>query len=159
MGAADAALRLEWPQRAGPEVPAGDQPEHPGQIALGKLAAQKGATPAVRLFGRWMASTDALANRQLAAMTEWMHGTAPPTTVTAEQQAELQRMQGLSGAEFDRQYLLMMVPGHQTEIALFQREAQGGQNVLVKAFAQEMGPTAQEHLAAVQDLLATTASK
>ena len=130
-----------------------------GEVALGKLAAQKGTTPAVRLFGRWMASTDALANRQLAAMVERMHGPAQPTTVTAEQQAELQEMQGLSGAEFDRRYVQMMVPGHQKEIALFQQEAQGGQNPLVKAFAQEMVPTAQEHLAAVQDLLATTASK
>lgn len=130
-----------------------------GEVALGNLAAQKGTTPAVRLFGRWMASTDALASRQLAAMVERMHGPAQPAAVTAGQQAELQEMQGLSGAEFDRQYLQMMVPGHQKEIALFQREAQGGQDVLVKAFAQEMVPTAQEHLAAVRDLLATTASR
>lgn len=36
------------------------------EITLGTLAAQKATTPAVRLFGRWMASTDGLANRQLA---------------------------------------------------------------------------------------------
>jgi len=90
-----------------------------GEVALDNLAAPKGIAPAVRLLGRWMASTNALANRQFAAMTERMHGTAPPTTVTAEQQAELQRMQGLSGAKFDRQYLQMMVPSHQKEIAIF----------------------------------------
>jgi len=50
-----------------------------GEVALGNLAAPKGITPAVRLLGRWMASTNALANRQFAAMTERMHGTAPPT--------------------------------------------------------------------------------
>jgi len=68
-------------------------------------------------------------------------------------------MQGLSAAKFDRQYLQMMVPGHQKEIAIFQKEAQGGQQSLVKAFVQEMVPTAQEHLAAVQNLIATTAPK
>ena len=130
-----------------------------GEVALGKLAAQKGTTPAVRLFGRWMASTDGLANRQLATMIEEMHGPTLPTTLTAEQQAELQKMQALSGAEFDRQYVQMMVPGHNVEIALFQKEAQDGQKPSVRNFARNLLPTAKEHLAAVQDLLATTASK
>ena len=130
-----------------------------GEVALGKLAAQKGTTPAVRLFGRWMASTDALANRQLASMIKELHGPMLPTTLTADQRAELQKMQALSGAEFDRQYVQMMVPGHNTEIALFQKEAQDGLNPSIRDFAQNLLPTAKEHLAAVQDLLATTASK
>jgi len=114
------------------------------EVALGKLAAQKGTTPAVRLFGRWMASTDSLANRQLANMVEEMHGPTLPANPTAEQQAEFQKMQALSGAEFDREYIQMMVPGHNAEIALFQQEVQRGQNPSVRSFARNLLPTASE---------------
>ena len=129
------------------------------EVALGNLAAKKGTTSAVRLFGRWMASTDSLANRQLATMMTEMHGPTLPTTPTAEQQAEFQKMEALSGAEFDQEYIQMMVPGHIAEIALFEEEAQRGQNPSVKTFARHLLPTAKEHLAAVQNLIATTASK
>lgn len=125
------------------------------EVALGNLAAQKATTPALRLFGRWMASTDGLANRQLATMMEAMHAPALPGRVTAEQQAEFKEMNSLTGAAFDWQYLKMTVPGHQKEIALFQQEAQAGQDPTVRAFARNMVLTAQEHLAAVQDLLKT----
>ena len=129
------------------------------EVALGKLAAERGTTPAVRLFGRWMASTDSLANRQLATMIEEMNGPTLPAVPTAKQQAEFQKMQALSGTEFDQEYIHMMVPGHNAEIALFQEEAQRGQNPSVRSFARNLLPTAKEHLAAVENLIATTASK
>ena len=68
------------------------------EVALGKLAAQKGTTPSVRLFGRWMASTDSPANRPLATVMTEIHGPTLPTTPTAEQQSEFQKMEALSGA-------------------------------------------------------------
>ena len=52
------------------------------EVALGKLAAQKGTTPVVRLFDRWMASTDSLAHRQLASMMTEKHGPMLPTSST-----------------------------------------------------------------------------
>jgi len=129
------------------------------EVALGKLAAQKGTTPSVRLFGRWMASTDSLANRQLAIMTKEMNGPTLPANPTAEQQAEFLKMQALSGTDFDREYIQMMVPGHNAEIALFQQQVERGQNPSVRSFARNLLPTAREHLAAVEDLIATTKSK
>ena len=90
------------------------------EVALGKLAAQKDTTPSVRLFGRWMASTNSLANRQLATMMTEIHGPTLPTTPTVQQQSELQKMEAFSGAEFDQEYIQMMVPGHIAEIALFE---------------------------------------
>lgn len=52
----------------------------------------------------------------------------------------------------------MMVPGHNAEIALFEEEAQRGQNPSARTFAPNLLPTAKEHLAAVQNLIATTAA-
>ena len=48
--------------------------------------------------------------------------------------------------------LLLAVPA-------WEKEAQDGQSPSVRNFARNLLPTAKEHLAAVQALLATTASK
>ncbi len=53
------------------------------------------------------------------------------------------RLSALSGAAFDRAYMDDMVKDHQEDVAEFQREANGGSDADVKAFAAKTLPTLQ----------------
>lgn len=71
----------------------------------------------------------------------------------AGQQSELQgkhrdamnRLSKLSGAEFDREYMRHQVKDHDNAVALYERQANGGSDTELKAFASGKLPTLREH--------------
>ncbi|MFC0407578.1 DUF4142 domain-containing protein [Roseomonas elaeocarpi] len=127
-------------------------PANMTEVELGKLASEKGSSPGIKLFGRWMASAHGFAGRELATITERNHDTKPGMAMTAEQKASVEKLRGMSGKEFDQEFLRVMVEDHQKAVALFQKEAQGGQDPMVRSFAQNIVPAVQEHLQQAQDL-------
>jgi putative membrane protein len=64
--------------------------------------------------------------------------------------AHMQKLQGLSGAEFDREYMSHMLNDHQKDVAAFKKEASGGRDPDVKAFAAKTLPTLESHLQMVK---------
>ena len=125
----------------------------------GRLAMQQAASPAVREFGRWM-FTDHTGMDKWLAMIAQREGFQVPTTPNQEQTQKLLQLRGLHGEQFDRTYIPDQVQDHQKTIALFQQEAQSGQNPQLKFFAQQSVPVLQQHLAEAQELqsLATSGS-
>jgi putative membrane protein len=67
-------------------------------------------------------------------------GSQVPTTPDQEQAQRLSQLQGLRGEQFDRTYIPDQVQDHQKTIALFQQEAESGQNPRLKSFAQQSIP-------------------
>ena len=59
----------------------------------------------------------------------------------------------------DQKFLNVIEQSTLAEIALFEDEAQRGQNPSVRSFARNLLPTAKEHLSAVEDHKANMASK
>lgn len=122
------------------------------EAELGQLAEQKAVTPAVREFGRWMYTDHGLtANNWLAAILREEHEKLQPT-LTAQQNELKQKLQGLSGSEFDHQYIEHMVQDHEKTIPLFEREAKEGRNPMIKSFAEGLTPVLQQHLAEAKEL-------
>jgi putative membrane protein len=122
------------------------------EAELGQLAEQKGATPAVKEFGRWMYTDHGLtANKWLAAILREEHENFQPT-LTAEQKQLKQKLEGLSGTQFDRQYVEHMVQDHEKTIPAFEKEAKEGHNPMIKAYAEDVTPVLQQHLAEVKEL-------
>ncbi len=121
------------------------------EVELGQLAEQKAADPAVREFGRWMATDHGFANKWLEAILREEHESAQPT-LTAEQRQEKQRLEGLSGAQFDQQYIQHMVRDHEKTVPLFQKEAKEGHNTAIKSFAENLTPVLEQHLAEAKEL-------
>ncbi len=121
------------------------------EVELGQLAEQKAADPAVREFGRWMATDHGLANKWLEAIMREEHESAQPT-LTAEQKQEKQRLEELSGAQFDQQYVQHMVQDHEKTVPLFQKEAKEGHNQAIKSFAENLTPVLEQHLAEAKEL-------
>ena len=55
------------------------------------------------------------------------------------------KLAGLTGAEFDREYMTMQVAAHQDAVTLFERESTKGSDATIKAFATRTLPTLREH--------------
>lgn len=115
------------------------------EVELGRLAAERGSSDAVKQFGQRMVDDHSRANSELMQLASGK-GITLPTALDAKHQALVTRMSRLSGAAFDRAYAREMVKDHQKAVALFQREATRGSDSDLKAFAQTTLPALQEHL-------------
>ncbi|PWT92054.1 MAG: DUF305 domain-containing protein [Blastocatellia bacterium] len=114
------------------------------EVELGRLAAQKGLSPDVKRFGQRMVTDHSNANTELKQLATRKAITLP-TTVSTEQKDELTKLSKLSGAEFDREYMSLMVEDHDKDVAAFQSQAQGASDADIKAWAAKTLPVLKEH--------------
>jgi putative membrane protein len=114
------------------------------EIATGQIAQKNGASDAVRQFGQRMVQDHGMANKELETIAGKL-GMTPPKEPDAKHQADAKMLAGLSGAEFDRQYSSHMVMDHEMTIALFEKQAKGGGDASLRAFAAKQLPILQEH--------------
>jgi putative membrane protein len=126
------------------------------EAELGQLAEQRAATPAVREFGRWMHTDHELIGlKWLAAILKEEHEQFQPT-LTAEQKQLKQKLEGLSGNQFDQQYIEAMVQTHEKTVPVFEKEAKEGHNPAIKAYAEDLTPVIEQHLAEAKELAGMT---
>jgi putative membrane protein len=119
------------------------------EVELGRLAAQKGASDEVRQFGQRMVDDHSKANEELMRVAS-SKGMTAPAALDAKHQAEMQKLSALSGEKFDKEYVKMMVKDHKKDVGEFQKEANGGMDADIKAFAASALPTLREHLQMIQ---------
>lgn len=75
-----------------------------------------------------------------------------PTGLDSSHQSKLDKLKGLNGADFAKQYKSDQVAGHKDAVSLYKRYADGGDNADLKAFAQKTLPTLEQHQKMAQDL-------
>jgi putative membrane protein len=121
------------------------------EAQLGQLAEQKAATPAVKEFGRWMATDHTFANNWLVGLAKEIPEIQQPT-LTSKDKTLKQKLEGLNGTQFDQQYLPAMVQDHQQDVAAFEAEAKDGQNQKIKGYAESLLPVLRQHLAEARAL-------
>jgi putative membrane protein len=122
------------------------------EIKLGKLAMDQGSNEAVKAFGTRMVAEHTKAGDDLkeAAKEE---NIGLPADLTAKDQATYDRLSKLSGAEFDQAYAQDMVKDHQQDLRDFQREANHGNDDVIRGFASETVPMIQQHLDQAKEML------
>lgn len=121
------------------------------EVRLGELAQRKGASDHVKQFGAQMVQDHGKANEELKRVAIGK-GLQLPTELDrkhADVQANLDKR---SGAEFDREYIRVMLDAHKKDVALFERQARSGKDADLKAFAEKTLPTLRQHLTHVQGL-------
>jgi putative membrane protein len=124
------------------------------EVKLGQLAQEKGSNDTVKSFGKRMVNDHSKAGDKLKEAASKENVTLP-TDISAKDQATYDRLSKLNGAAFDRAYAKDMVRDHQTDIAMFQKEAKGGKTESLKSFASETLPTLQDHLKEAKDMMKT----
>jgi putative membrane protein len=75
-----------------------------------------------------------------------------PAALDSAHQSKFDKLKGMQGADFDREYDSMQVDAHKDAIDLFERYAKGGDNADLKAFASRHLPHLREHLSMAQAL-------
>ena len=122
------------------------------EIKLGKLAMDQGSNETVKAFATRMVAEHTKAGDELkeAAKEE---NIGLPTDLTAKDQATYDRLSKLNGAEFDQAYAQDMVKDHQQDLRDFQREANHGNDDVIRGFASETVPTIQQHLDQAKEML------
>lgn len=75
-----------------------------------------------------------------------------PSTMDSAHQGKIDKLKGLQGADFDREYDSMQLDAHKTAVGLFERYAKSGDDKDLKSFAAKHLPHLKEHLKMAQDL-------
>ena len=120
------------------------------EVELGKLAAQKAADPEVKKFGQTMVADHGKANTELKALAGKKNITLPADL--GSHQSTLDRLKGLSGADFDKAYVSEMLDDHETDVKAFQSQADKSADADVKAFATKTLPVLKKHLESIQKI-------
>ena len=127
------------------------------EVELGKLASSKASSDKVKQFGQKMVDDHSKANNELKAVADKNQMTLP-TELDAKHKAVVNKLSGLSGGQFDKAYVAMMVKDHDKDVADFQQEANSGTNSDLKSFASKTLPTLQEHDRMIKDISANVNS-
>lgn len=81
------------------------------EIKLGELAKSHAQSPAVKQFAQMMVTDHTKAENELKQAVKGQ-GIDEPTQLDAKHQALYDKLSGLKGADFDREYMMAMVNGH-----------------------------------------------
>lgn len=125
------------------------------EVELGKLAQEKGSSEAVKEFGARMVEDHGKASQELqqvAAKT----GFEMPSELPRKAKKAQEKLAKLSGPEFDKAYVKMMLNDHKGDVKAFDRQAKDGKIPEVKEFAAKNLPTIQEHKKLVEQMETST---
>jgi len=121
------------------------------EVELGKVASEKGGTSEVKDFGNRMVKDHTQANDELKGLAE-KKGITLSSTLDPRHQAQVDRLNKLTGPAFDKAYVNNQVRAHESTVELFQEEAQSGQDPDLKAFASRTLPTLQSHCSSIKSI-------
>jgi putative membrane protein len=92
------------------------------EVKLGQLAAQKASSEDIKDFGQKMVDDHTKLNLEMAQVADSM-GVMLPKSMNKEDQAEYDKLNALSGNDFDVEYLSFMVKDHHKDLHEFRMEA------------------------------------
>ncbi|MFG2106896.1 DUF4142 domain-containing protein [Micromonospora chersina] len=124
------------------------------EITAGNLAQQKGKNQQVKDLGK-MFVTDHTQLDQTVQSTAQQLNVQLPADPTADQQKVLDRLNNLSGAEFDKAWVTAQLAGHVQAIQATQTEISQGSEQSVVQLAQDALPILQAHYDALVALAQT----
>ncbi len=115
------------------------------EVELGQLAAEKGGSDEVKDFGSKMVKDHGKINEDLKEVAGKMN-VEVPAKISAKHHATIEKMSGLSGAEFDQAYVKEMVKDHEMDVAEFEKAGNEVKNEDLKKFIDSALETMKHHL-------------
>jgi putative membrane protein len=115
------------------------------EVQLGQLAQQKASNQQVKQFAQRMID-DHNKNLDQVKQVAQQEGVTLPEKPAAKDEATKNRLEKLSGKEFDHAYMRDMVKDHTTDVAKFKDEAKENVAPAVKNYVDQTLPTLESHL-------------
>ena len=120
-------------------------------VALGKMAAEKASSDAVKQYGQKMA-TDHERGIEIVKRVAARDGVPLSSDLDSKHKERLDKLAKLSGPQFDRAYVKDQLKSHQRMVSYFEGEADNGTDTAAKKLATNMLPAVQKHLEDVKEL-------
>ncbi|HEV7745215.1 MAG TPA: DUF4142 domain-containing protein [Pyrinomonadaceae bacterium] len=114
------------------------------EVELGRMAATKGQNAKVKRFGQRMVRDHSKANAELKQLA-MRKGVTLPTELPQEQMSEKEKLSNFSGADFDREYMMMMVADHDKDVTAFEEKSSNAADPDLKKFVTKTLPTLKVH--------------
>jgi putative membrane protein len=120
------------------------------EVAVGRMAQQKGAIEAVRDFGQRLVDDHTQNEEKVKALANELSVTlSGPTTKSAAEQA----LEPLTGAAFDERFATLMREGHDSLVQRVEMAQSEVGNDRIKAHLSETLPALRDHLRIAQELV------
>jgi putative membrane protein len=124
------------------------------EIQLGQLASSKGDSAQVKAYGQRMVTDHTMLNNELKPFAD-KEGIAPPTVLNAADLAEFDKLNGLTGADFDKEYVAFMMKDHKKDLMDFRHEASMTSNQQLKMAVSKGEKVISEHKQMIDKIGAT----
>jgi putative membrane protein len=119
------------------------------EVALGKMAQQKAKNQRVKNFGKLLVKDHTKANNELKGIASAKSITVP-SEMMAEHKSHVDAMSKMSGTDFEKAYMSMMVNDHQKDISDYRNASENLTGAEIKNFASKTLPVLQKHLDSAQ---------
>lgn len=115
------------------------------EVKIGEVAKTKAANELVRNFGEKLVTDHTKANEKLMTIAKAVQ-IEGADKMNEKDQKEFDKLNGLSGAEFDKAFMEKQVKCHDEAVKMFKRATTEAKNAEVKQFATDTLPKLEEHL-------------
>ncbi|GAB3643739.1 DUF4142 domain-containing protein [Spirosoma arcticum] len=115
------------------------------EMEVARLAREKAQSSEVKEFAAMIMTDHQKANEELKALAGRKNITLP-ARLGDDEQKQVDELAKLSGTEFDKKYVELMVDDHEKDVKLFKEAADDSDDADLKAFAAKQLPTLQKHL-------------
>lgn len=146
------------------------------EVHMGQLGVQKAQSAGVKQFAQRLIDDHTKANTELRQLASSKGITLPEPTKVAgtytdtdtdrtqvrektdaestdhKEHAALKKLEGLSGTEFDREFVKMAVKDHEKDVSEFEKASKKSEDTELKAWIDKTLPTLREHLSQAKSL-------
>lgn len=121
------------------------------EVQLGQLASEKASSQEVKDFGSRMVKDHTVLNNEMKPIADSM-GVMVPKKLNSKNQAEYDKLSGMSGTDFDNEYLSFMVKDHHEDLHEFRMEAAATTDPTLKPAVEKGAHVIREHTNMVDSL-------
>jgi putative membrane protein len=122
------------------------------EVELGKLAADKSQSPDVKQFAQKMVNDHSQMGDKWFKPVAQQMGVSEPKGPSKKDKKLIEKLQGLSGQEFDTAYIQAMVKDHKDDLKEFQSESEAAQDPNVKQIATQGTKVISQHLQMIEQI-------
>lgn len=128
------------------------------EVALGNLMVQKATSPDVKSFAQRMVDDHSKAGQELSQLAS-AKGMTAPAEPSEDAKKEIDKLDKLSGAELDKEYMSFMVNDHKKDVEEFQKQSTDAKDADLKAWVAKTLPTLQDHLRMAEETATKVGAK
>lgn len=122
------------------------------EVQLGQLAQQKSQSNDVKQLAQKLVSDHTQMNEKWLKPIAQQLGVSEPKSPSKKDKKLVAKLEGLSGQDFDTQYLTMMLKDHQQDLKDFNDEAKIAQDPNLKQVATQGASVISQHLQMIEQI-------